>query len=219
MRHQQRHPVPLLATVLATALALGLAACGTGAVDDGGVVSLADPSASPGASAAPSAPIDPEEAMLAFTDCMREHGVDIQVSFIGSDEAGKGGVHVSGPVAGAEPQPGGTAVDPEKIAEAEKACAHLRPALGPMGDPAATMDPAMADAMLGFAQCMRDHGIDFPDPVFEGGGVSIAIGGPDGEGGIDPMSEAFQAAQEACGKAMPEGGPFVVGGTSSETRP
>ena len=38
------------------------------------------------------------------------------------------------------------------------------------------------------------------------------IGGPDSEGGIDPQSEAFQAAQEACGDALPGGGPgFRVG--------
>lgn len=201
-------------------LALAVAACGISAGDDGGVVSLVDPSASPASSAAPSASLDPEEAMLAFTDCMREHGVDIQVSFIGSAEAGEGGVSVGGPLPGTDVQPGGTPPDPEKVAEAEKACGHLRPSLGDLGDPAATMDPAMAEAMLGFAKCMREHGIDFPDPVFgEGGGVTIQVGGPDGEGGIDPMSEAFQQAQKACGEGMPQGGPFVVGGTSSEARP
>jgi hypothetical protein len=215
MRTHQPRWIPLITI----ALSLGLAACGAGSTEDGGVVSLADPSASPGASAAPTASLDPEEAMLAFTDCMREHGVDIQVSFIGSDEAGKGGVHVGGPATGGAAQPGGPPPDAEKVAEAEKACAGLRPALGPMGDPAATMDPAMADAMLGFAQCMRDHGIDFPDPVFEGGGVSIAIGGPDGEGGIDPMSDEFRAAQEECAEGMPDGGPFIVGGSSSEALP
>ena len=81
---------------------------------------------------------------------------------------------------------------------ADEACRHLLPAAG-MGDPNATMDPALADQMLKFAQCMRDHGVDFPDPVFSGGGMSIQVGGAEA-GGIDPTSKVFQAAQEACAK-------------------
>ena len=49
--------------------------------------------------------------------------------------------------------------------------------------------------------------------------MTIQIGGPDGEGGVDPMSKAFQAAQEACGKDMPDGGPMVFGSSSSESQP
>ena len=49
---------------------------------------------------------------------------------------------------------------------------------------------------------------------FNGGGVSIQVGGS-GEGGIDPGSETFKAAQEACGSELPGGGPFVIGGSSS----
>jgi len=61
----------------------------------------------------------------------------------------------------------------------------------------------MQDQALAFAECMREQGIDMPDPVFgEGGRVTQAIGGPDG-GGIDLSDEEFQEAQEACGQ---EGG-------------
>ena len=52
--------------------------------------------------------------------------------------------------------------------------------------------------MLAFSACMREHGVDYPDPDVSGGGISIEIGGPDAAGGIDPSSEKFQAAQEAC---------------------
>ena len=55
------------------------------------------------------------------------------------------------------------------------------------------------DAMLKFAECMREHGVDMPDP------------GPDGRvemKGTDP--EAMEAAEEACAElreaAMPEDG-------------
>ena len=64
------------------------------------------------------------------------------------------------------------------------------------------------DAMLEYAECMRDHGIDMPDPEFgEGGGFTQIV--PEGEaGGPDGLSEEFQAADEACQPiiedAMPE---------------
>ncbi len=47
------------------------------------------------------------------------------------------------------------------------------------------------DAMLEYAQCMREHGIDMPDPEFRGGGGSFPL--PD-----NADSEEFEAAQEAC---------------------
>ena len=40
----------------------------------------------------------------------------------------------------------------------------------------------MQEEMLEFAECMREHGIDMPDPVFgDDGRVEVGIGGPDGE--------------------------------------
>src|SRR5919109_1855174 len=45
--------------------------------------------------------------------------------------------------------------------------------------PAASIDPR--DAALAFAQCMRDHGVDMPDPQFSGdgqsGGFTFNVGG------------------------------------------
>ena len=73
----------------------------------------------------------------------------------------------------------------------------------------AEIDPEMQDKMLEFAQCMRDNGVDFPDPDVSGGGGRIQIGGP---GGIDPSSKDFQAAQEACQSILGEFGPQFNGG-------
>jgi hypothetical protein len=53
-----------------------------------------------------------------------------------------------------------------------------------------------------FAGCMRAHGVpNFPDPSASGG-IGITPGS-----GLDPQSPAFQAAQKACGKLLPGGGP------------
>jgi hypothetical protein len=55
--------------------------------------------------------------------------------------------------------------------------------------------------LLRFAECMRSHGVpSFPDP--SGQGIHIGPGS-----GIDPSSPAFKAAQSACGKLLPGGGP------------
>jgi hypothetical protein len=64
----------------------------------------------------------------------------------------------------------------------------------------------MQDAALEYAQCMRDHGIDMPDPVFQDGGMSIGFG-PDS--GADPESEEFKAAEEECRPILEEARPDV----------
>ena len=229
-RPRSRTRFPVLGLPLVALVAIVLAAC-TGAASGDGVVSLDDPSATPDPSASPSASVDPEEAMLAFQTGMKEHGVDVQVSSAGADGGTDGGpgtvdVHVDEPVKGAGPaQPGGSGPDLDKLQEADEACRHLLPQMG-QDDPTRTMDPQLQDQLLAFAQCMRDHGVDFPDPQFDGGRVTIGIGGPSAGGNdgaqIDPSSKSFQDAQAACGKNLPGGGPFVVGtgpGDVTEAKP
>jgi hypothetical protein len=204
------------------ALALTFAACGAGpATSDDGVVSLATPTPVPTGSAAPAASVDPEVAMAAFTKCMKEHGVDVFVSSAGLGDGG-GGTVGSGPAttqhtANGDPQAGSTELDPKAMQEADEACRSLLPS-GMLGDPSATMDPAVADQMLAFAKCMRDHGIDFPDPKFEGGGVSISLG-ENGPGAIDPSSDEFTSAEEACGSELPGGGPGFVSVPATPVKP
>lgn len=59
------------------------------------------------------------------------------------------------------------------------------------------------DAQVEFAQCMRDNGIDFPDPEPGGGPGGVALEG------VDTESAEFQAATEQCQsiieEAVPEG--------------
>lgn len=63
----------------------------------------------------------------------------------------------------------------------------------------ANLDPANDDKMREFAKCMREHGIDMPDPDFTGGGGS-AIGLDD--------TKKFEEAMKACG--MGDGGMIAV---------
>ncbi|ONI90554.1 hypothetical protein ALI22I_12155 [Saccharothrix sp. ALI-22-I] len=56
------------------------------------------------------------------------------------------------------------------------------------------------DKMRAFAKCMRENGVDMPDPEFDGkGGVAARAGGA-----ID--QEAMKKAEEACKEFMPSGG-------------
>lgn len=60
---------------------------------------------------------------------------------------------------------------------------------------------------LAYSQCMREHGIaNFPDPVIEGGGMSLTL--DPNSLGFDPTSPTFKAALEACQTLfpLPQGG-------------
>lgn len=60
------------------------------------------------------------------------------------------------------------------------------------------------DQALAFAQCMRDNGVDFPDPTVDADGNPSFEGafGRGQEGGFDPQDTSFQDAMTACGDLM-----------------
>jgi predicted small secreted protein len=63
-----------------------------------------------------------------------------------------------------------------------------------------------AEQMRRFASCMRENGIDMPDPETDGEGRVLMRGPGDGEGGASPDREKFQAAQQKCKQYLPNGG-------------
>jgi hypothetical protein len=75
-------------------------------------------------------------------------------------------------------------------------------------------DGDMAEKMRRFAACMREHGIDMPDPEVDGDGrVRVQIGGAGAQagsgtsgGGAPPDREKLEAAQQACKQYLPNGG-------------
>ncbi|MEJ3750617.1 hypothetical protein WEI85_46090 [Actinomycetes bacterium KLBMP 9797] len=64
--------------------------------------------------------------------------------------------------------------------------------------PAATASLSSDQRALKFAQCMREHGIDMPDPGPDGGGFL-------GEGDA-ANTDKVKAATTACRQYMPDGG-------------
>ena len=165
--------------VLGLGLVLALAACG-GSPDGDRVASLTGGGGATGTTngAAKTADKDPQRAALDFARCMREHGIDMPDPQV--DDQGRVRVRVGGP--------GGGRPDPKKLDEAQKACGRLMGG----GDGAGQIDPEERDAMVAFARCMREHGIDMPDPTGDGLVMRKDDRGP------DPSSEQFQAAEKAC---------------------
>lgn len=154
--------------------------------------------------------------MLAFARCMREHGVDIPDPQPGT--GGKGGNFNFRVGAG------GTATDKTKLNAADAACRHFIEGIG-SGPNGGRMDPATQDALIAFSRCMREHGIDMPDPQFSDGGAALIM--PDnGKQAFDPNSQKFKDAQSACENLLPGGGgvksgggPASGGGSGSDSGP
>jgi hypothetical protein len=180
MRRDPTRRWPL--AVLGLGLALALAACG-GSPDGDRVASLSGGGATTTTSGTGKAAAkDPQQAALDFAKCMREHGIDIPDPEV--DDQGRVRVRVGGPGGG------GARPDPKKLDEAQKACGGL---MGGGGDGRGQIDPEERDAMVAFARCMREHGIDMPDPTGDG-----LVMRKDDDGGPDPSSERFQEAERAC---------------------
>ncbi len=73
--------------------------------------------------------------------------------------------------------------------------ASASPSAAPMTD---------EERQVKFAQCMRDQGIDMPDPEIDGGKVTIKMSARPGAAAGDPQK--MDAAMEKCRQYLPNGG-------------
>ncbi|SFR28994.1 hypothetical protein SAMN04488564_116102 [Lentzea waywayandensis] len=76
-------------------------------------------------------------------------------------------------------------------------------ACGSKEQPAGAQKDEKGD-MLKFAQCMRNNGVDIPDPQTSEDGAGIAIQAPGDGAPID--EEKMKTAHEACKEHLPNGG-------------
>ncbi|MGW4061882.1 hypothetical protein ACWEGE_26640 [Amycolatopsis sp. NPDC004747] len=165
--------------VAAIGAALLLSGCGAKSDDGSKVASISTPPKTGGPTAADNSGKSDEDKMRDFAKCMREHGVDMPDPKPAGD--GKGMAVTLGSKDG----------DTSKLDAAQTACKHLMPNGGEMKPPSAEE----LDKMRKDAKCMRDHGIDMPDPDPSGKGAT-RIGGV----GDDPKK--FEEAAKACGLGM-----------------
>jgi len=185
---------PLILAAVGAALALG--ACGS-SNDNGGGAS----NKSQGDKAF--------EGALKFAKCMRDHGIDMP----DPQRVGSGGIK--------QTMKAGPGADNAKMQAAQKDCQKYMNVGGGRAVSAAEK-AKVQNAMLDYAKCMRQNGVDMPDPKFSssGGGTTFQLGGPSKKGGTtggpNPDSPAFKKADEAChgkladlGKGGPDGGPAL----------
>jgi hypothetical protein len=201
----RRPPLPTFSFVVVAmaGACLGLTACGG--------------SSSNSQSGEPSGRKAAEQKMVKFAKCLREHGINAETGGPG----GGFGIHI-GPGPG-EGKPGSSGPPPQFLA-AQRACKQYAPP-GPFANLSPAQKAEEKQKMLGFARCMRSHGVDVPDP------------GPSGVlelHNIDPRSASFQTAQQACQHLMGNtpvainaqipgpggpGGSHEEGGSSQSTAP
>jgi hypothetical protein len=126
---------------------------------------------------------------LAFSNCMRSHGVP----------------NFPDPTATGLELPVGVNAESPAFKSARQACKRFLPN---QGAPPATSAKDRA-AALAFAECMRSHGVaGFPDPALTSpsnaprvlvlGEMVFALGPT-----VDPKSPAFRRAAAACGLSTP----------------
>ena len=202
----------LVAPVAAFGLLLVTACGGGGAAAEVASLENRDPVAAGdiGSGDATATTIDTEEAMLAFTQCMRDQGVDIADPTVDAD----GNLRFSRPggAGGGDFSEG----ERESLRAAREACAGF---LDGVAQGFRNVDETeLQDNLLAYAQCMRDTGYEqMQDPDFSTFGPGA---GPPGEGFRGPFGEidvddpAYQAADAACRDlfgGLGRGGPGGLG--------
>lgn len=172
-------------------MALATAACGSGSDSSAGIASL-DGSTSAPAAAETTEAVEPEEAMLALTECLRDQGLEVSDPEIGDDgNLRLGALFRDAREAGD--------LDRESVRSALEACDEYAAAVRTQFDEVDRSE--IEDQMYEYAACMRENGYDMADPEFgepggEGQGPGFG-GGP--FAGMDPSDPDFQAANEVCG--------------------
>jgi hypothetical protein len=178
-RRRRPHRTALAAVALAS-IALTAAACSGG-------------SSSPAGSGASSPGTNASTGELAYSQCMRAHGI---TNF--PDPTSSGGIGIS--------SNSGINPNSSQYQAAGKACQSK---LG--GQQSPVQQEEDYTAALRYAQCMQSHGQDVPDPQAPGSGGSASSnsssGSPrtSGGNGINPDSPQYIAANKACEHYLPAG--------------
>jgi hypothetical protein len=193
------------------ALSVLVIGCG-GSSPTGSVASLASPasktrttsSTAAGASGGLGSSASPGSQAVAYSACMRAHGVpdfpNPKISSHGNE------VRVA---IGVTP----TITGNPRFKSAQRTCNKLLPGGGPGESSNHQVTPQEQSQYLKAAACVRSHGIpNFPDPTFSGGGVHIE------HQGLNESSPAFKAAVRACESLIP-GGVHDGSGSSREAAP
>ena len=127
-----------------------------------------------------------EAAMLAFTQCLRDQGIDVDDPTMDADgnmQLPPINIEMPDVVADPDELPAMSEFE-DMIAPCEE---HLEGVVSTFSSADTT---EIEDMLLAYTECMRDNGVDMPDPDFSSGGGVIDLGAIGGED--------FEAAEAAC---------------------
>lgn len=170
--------------IIGVAFVLLVAGCGEGSEEDSGLATLESTTTT---STVTDEGVGTEEAILAFSRCMRDHGIagfpDPSFNADGSLDFRRGQTQL---------EEAGIATDSPEFREAFDACRELLQGVALIGGGIDLTE--VQDLLLEFARCMREQGVDVPDPDF-----SFAAGGGTPFGStIDFNDPDVRAAFEVC---------------------
>jgi hypothetical protein len=180
----------LAVCVLGATLALAVSACGSSS----STTSAASAGAAGAGGGGGGTSGSTYQARLNFAKCMRAHGVNVP------DPSANGG-----PAGGAGAAGGGFRAlrNSPNFQAASQACAKYRAKAFGFGNLTPAQRAQAQQQLVKFAECMRSHSIDIPDPsTSSGGGFGIFRQIPSSE----RQSPAFQAATKACSSVLPRFG-------------
>jgi hypothetical protein len=176
----------------AVALATALAACGSSSTSN----------ASAGTSGSQF------QARLNLAKCFRANGINVPDPTSGGGPAGGGGLFRQ---LQQYPQ--------AKITAARQACSQYFAKAFPQLNLSPAQRAQVQQQLVKFAECMRSHGVNIPDPTFNGSGAGRGFGFRRAFGSVDRNSPAFQSAMKACQSLRPQFGRGGGGGAGGGAPP
>lgn len=187
-----------IVSVLAGAgLLLGAACSGS---SDGGEVATLSAGTQDSAEPAEASARETEEQLVAYSQCLRDQGLDVADPEVDAD----GNLVMGRPRFGGGGGGGGTGgggFDRDAFVKAQETCGE--PPVGGFGRAGGDAS-AMQDTMLAFAECMRGEGFDVPDPDFSGATGGAGAGGI--FGALDRDDPKVAAAMESCQSVFADAG-------------
>jgi hypothetical protein len=175
----------LVSGLIAVALATALAACGS----------------SNSSNASGSTSGTQFQARLNLAKCFRSHGINVPDPSSGGGPAGGGGIFRA---LNNYPQ--------AQVNSARQACAQYFAKAFPQFNLTPAQRAQVQQQLVKFAECMRSHGVNVPDPTFNGNGAGRGFGFRRAFGSVDRNSPAFQSAMKACQSLRPQFGRGGGGG-------
>jgi hypothetical protein len=172
-----------IACAIAVVLGVGLTACGS---------SSSSGTTSAGTTGAQF------QARLNLAKCFRTHGINVPDPSSGGGPAGGGGIFRSL-----------RQYSQAQVQSATQACRQYFAQAFPRANISPQQRAQLQQQLVKFAQCMRSHGVNIPDPSASSGG---GFGFRQQFRSVDRNSPAFQSALQACQSLRPRFGRGGPGG-------